>query len=67
MGFYRVLKVDIGRYMQGFPKIGDPNLVPPNSRILIIRTPRKGTPFFRKVPYGQSIHSEPKEDGQAEF
>ena len=33
-----------------FPKIGDPNLVPYNSRILIIRTPKIRYPHFRKLP-----------------
>ena len=36
-----------------FPKIGDPNIYSTlNSRILIIRTPKYGTPHFRKLPHG---------------
>ena len=34
-----------------FPKIGDPNIVTVNSRILIIRTRKQGIPNFRKLPY----------------
>ena len=29
-----------------------------NSRILVIRTPRKGTPNFRKLPYGYRVRLE---------
>ena len=36
--------------MRGFPKIGDPNLSYPNCRILIIRTPKYGTPNSWKLP-----------------
>ena len=31
--------------------MGDPTIVPLNSRILIIRTPKEGTPNFRKLPF----------------
>ena len=32
--------------------MGEPNIVPTlNNRILIIRTPKEGTPNFRKLPY----------------
>ena len=34
----------------GFPKKGDPNILPQESRILIMRTPGQGTPRFRKLP-----------------
>ena len=35
-----------------FPKIGDPNILPYlNSRILIRRSPKTGTPNFRKLLY----------------
>ena len=34
-----------------FPKVGDPSIVPLNSRILTLRTPTQGTPNFRKLPY----------------
>ena len=34
------------------PKIGDPNVAALNSRILIIKASKKGTPNFRKLPLG---------------
>ena len=46
----------------GFPKIGDFNIVITlNSRILIIRTPKKGTPYFRKLPHSASFLRTPRE------
>ena len=35
--------------IRGFPKIGDPNIVPYNSRALIIRSPKSGTGIFGKL------------------
>ena len=36
--------------MWEFPKIGDPNIVPLNSRILTIRTPQIRYPLFSETP-----------------
>ena len=39
-------------FTREFPKIGDPNIYSTlNSRILIVRTPKSGTPNFRKLPF----------------
>ena len=34
-----------------FPKIGGPQYRPQNPIILVVRTPKKGTPNFGKPPY----------------
>ena len=34
-----------------FPEQGGPQYTPPNTKVLIMETPRKGTPNFGKVPY----------------
>ena len=42
----------LGSYIHmGDSENSGPNIVPLNSRILIIRTPKSGTPNFRKIPY----------------
>ena len=47
---------DLGRTaIWEFPKIGDPNIVPLNSRILTIRTPKQGTPLISKTPKPQPL------------
>ena len=38
--FLRMKSRETGDTIWEFPKIGDPNIVPQNSRILIIRTPQ---------------------------
>ena len=38
-----------------FPKIGGPQYRPPNTIVLIIGTPKKGTPNFGKPPYSSIV------------
>ena len=44
MELHRTRRLGVYITSWGFPKIGDPNLVPLNTRILMIRTPKQGTP-----------------------
>ena len=60
MGWQEALLVQ-GSFWE-FPKTGDPNIVITvvitlNSRILVIRTPKLGTSYFRKLLSGFSSNS----------
>ena len=49
-GAFRVY--DLGGGGGGVPKIGGPKIVPQISGIFSIRTPKYGSPYFRKLPCG---------------
>ena len=53
----RPFRIEPGKYLgtyMGVPEKGDPNIPEYstlNSRILVTRTPKQGTPYCRKLPY----------------